>query len=67
MSASKTVWAVLLAVFVMGYDLSTLELPIPLWWVVPLLQAAFLAYDFLYLTCQKIYLTRIRNAVIPRR
>lgn len=59
--------AVLLAVFVMGYDLSTLELPIPLWWVVPLLQAAFLAYDFLYLTCQKIYLTRIRNAVIPRR
>ena len=59
--------AVLLAVFVMKYDLSALTLPVPLWAVVPLLQIAFLLYDFLYFTCQKFYLAHIRNAVIPRR
>ena len=59
--------AVLLAVFVMEFDLTTFELPIPLWVLVLLLQAAFLIYDLLYLICQKVYLSRIRNAIIPRR
>ena len=59
--------AVLLAMFTLSFDLSLVALPIPLWTVVPLLQVAFFVYDLLYFTCQKIYLTRIRNAVIPRR
>ena len=40
--------ALLLAVFVLRFDITQLELPLPLWAVVPILQAVFLAFDLLY-------------------
>jgi len=59
--------ALLLAVFVFCFDLTSMDLPVPLWSLVPILQAVFLAFDLLYAAAEKYYLTHIRNFVIPRR
>lgn len=57
------------AVFLFSYDIKMFagQLPLPIWLLVPILEAAFVLFDTLYWVCQKFYDERIKAYLIPRR
>lgn len=64
-----TALAVLAAVFLFHYDLTVVSsaLPAPVWALILALEAGFALFDLLYWMCAKIYVERIKSALIPRR
>ncbi len=57
------------AFYLFHVDFSALKdtIPIPAWGLIPLLEAGFAFYDFLYWISEKIYIERIKSYLIPRR
>lgn len=55
------------AIKLLGLDIASIALPVPVWAVVLILQAVFFAYDKLYWLCQRFYDERIRPSISPRR
>jgi len=48
-------------------DVSAIGIDLSIYWLIALLQAAFLLYDAVYSLCQRIYATYLRAHVVPRR
>ena len=55
------------AIKLLGLDIASIALPVPVWAAVLILQAVFFAYDKLYWLCQRFYDERIRPSISPRR
>ncbi len=68
-SNAFTALGVLAAVFLFHFDITTLSsaLPMPVWAMILVLEVGFAVFDVLYWICTKIYLERIKSALIPRR
>ena len=55
------------AIKLLGLDIASIALPVPVWAAVLILQAVFFAYDKLYWLCQRFYDERIRPSISRRR
>ncbi|MEG1560047.1 MAG: hypothetical protein RRY79_03825 [Clostridia bacterium] len=55
------------AIYIIGFDIGTLNLTIPLWAILIVLEIALVAFDILYSFMQKIYIFRFKNLLISKR
>lgn len=62
-----TVLGIFAAIKLMSFDVTSLDIKLPVWALVLLAQAAFFLYDKLYWMCQRFYDERIRQYISPRR
>ncbi len=59
--------AAALAYYAFEVRLTGIALTLPIWLLVIIAEVALVAYDFLYLICEKVYENRIRRFIIPKR
>lgn len=59
--------AAALAYYIFNVRLTAIVLTIPIWLMVIIIEIALIAYDFVYIVCEKIYENRIRRFIIPKR
>ncbi|HWQ59145.1 MAG TPA: hypothetical protein VN540_08985 [Clostridia bacterium] len=57
------------SIYVLYVDVKALlgALPVPPWLLIPALEVGFALFDLLYWLCQKIYVERVKNHIIPKR